>query len=250
MQAILLANGTGRAGARSAVAWLRAVAAVREHEGCDMIGWVYRGIAALGRPAARIAGLLVLLTAAPLPSLAQDEGYRLRAGDILRIEVVEDAGLSRQALIAPDGRVTLPLAGSVQASGRTIEAVQADLIARLTPSFAAPPTVFVSIDRLADRPAGGGGGGGGARAGIDIFVLGEAGKTGLVPMKPGSTLLQGLAQIGGFTKFAAKRRIQLRRGERTWTVDYAAIENGTSNAGDIVLQDDDVIVVPQRKLFE
>jgi polysaccharide export outer membrane protein len=224
-----------------------------------MTVWAYRAAtgpgAAAGRPAAPAAGLLLglvlglfglVLTA--MPSLAQDDGYRLRPGDILRIEVVEDSALSRQALIAPDGRVTLPLAGSVQASGRTIEAVQSDLIARLTPSFAAPPTVFVSIDRLSERPAGGGGGGG--KAGIDVFVLGEAGKTGLVPMKPGSTLLQGLAQIGGFTKFAARKRVQLRRGEETWTVNYLDIENGTSNAGAIVLQSGDVIVVPQRKLFE
>lgn len=221
-----------------------------------MTGWVYRAAtglgpvlrAATGRTAVLVLGLFGLVLTA-LPSQAQDDGYRLRPGDILRIEVVEDSGLSRQALIAPDGRVTLPLAGSVQASGRTIEAVQSDLIARLTPSFAAPPTVFVSIDRLSERPAGGGGGGGG-KAGIDIFVLGEAGKTGLVPMKPGSTLLQGLAQIGGFTKFAARKRVQLRRGEQTWTINYMDIENGTSNAGAIVLQSGDVIVVPQRKLFE
>lgn len=208
--------------------------------------WVFRAAAALGRAAALVLGLAFL---AVTPSLAED-GYKLRPGDILRIEVVEDAGLSRPALIAPDGRVTLPLAGSVQAAGRTIEAVQSDLISRLTPSFAAPPTVFVSIDRLADRT--GGGGGGGTRGGptIDIYVLGEAGKTGRVDIKPGTTVLQGLAQIGGFTKFAAKKRVQVRRGSQVYNINYVAIENGTSNAGDMVLAAGDVIIVPQRKLFE
>ena len=68
--------------------------------------------------------------------------------------MVEDAGLNRSALIAPDGRITLPLAGSVTAAGRTVEAVQADLVQRLTGSFATAPTVFVSIDQLAqDLPA-------------------------------------------------------------------------------------------------
>jgi polysaccharide export outer membrane protein len=212
-----------------------------------MIGWVYRATAALGRVAVPVLGLLGLVLLAA-PSQAQD-GYKLRPGDILRIEVVEDAGLSRAALIAPDGRVTLPLAGSVQASGRTIEAVQSDLIARLTPSFAAPPTVFVSIDRLADRPTGGTSVPGPGPT-IDVYVLGEAGKTGRVEMKPGTTMLQALAQIGGFTKFAAKKRVQLRRGAQTYNVDYVAIETGASNAGAMVLQSGDVIIVPQRKLFE
>jgi polysaccharide export outer membrane protein len=212
-----------------------------------MIGWVYRATAALGRVAVPVLGLLGLVLLAA-PSQAQD-GYKLRPGDVLRIEVVEDAGLSRAALIAPDGRVTLPLAGSVQASGRTIEAVQSDLIARLTPSFAAPPTVFVSIDRLADRPTGGTSVPGPGPT-IDVYVLGEAGKTGRVEMKPGTTMLQALAQIGGFTKFAAKKRVQLRRGAQTYNVDYVAIETGASNAGAMVLQSGDVIIVPQRKLFE
>jgi polysaccharide biosynthesis/export protein len=212
-----------------------------------MIGWVYRATAALRRAAVPVLGLLGLVLLAA-PSQAQD-GYKLRPGDVLRIEVVEDAGLSRAALIAPDGRVTLPLAGSVQASGRTIEAVQSDLIARLTPSFAAPPTVFVSIDRLADRPTGGTSVAGPGPT-IDVYVLGEAGKTGRVEMKPGTTVLQALAQIGGFTKFAAKKRVQLRRGAQTYNVDYVAIETGASNAGAMVLQSGDVIVVPQRKLFE
>lgn len=210
-----------------------------------MTGWVYRAAAAMGRAAALVLGLILLA----VPSQAQD-GYKLRPGDILRIEVVEDAGLSRPALIAPDGRVTLPLAGSVQAAGRTIEAVQSDLIARLTPSFAAPPTVFVSIDRLADRPTGGGTGGTRGGPTIDVYVLGEAGKTGRVEMKPGTTVLQALAQIGGFSKFAAKKRVQLRRGTEVYNVNYVAIENGTSNAGDMVLQDGDVVIVPQRRLFE
>jgi polysaccharide export outer membrane protein len=232
------------------VTWQRALALCRDgkarkQERCEMTGWVYRAAAALGRTAALVLGLALLAA----PAQAQDDGYRLRPGDVLRIEVVEDAGLSRQALIAPDGRVTLPLAGSVQASGRTIEAVQADLIARLTPSFAAPPTVFVSIDRLSDRSTGGGGTRG-AGPTIDVYVLGEAGKTGRVEIRPGTTVLQGLAQIGGFTKFAARKRVQVRRGTQVFTIDYVAIENGASNAGDMVLAAGDVIIVPQRKLFE
>ncbi len=193
---------------------------------------------------------LVPLLASVLASAATaqtETGYKLRPGDVLRIEVVEDAGLNRAALIAPDGRITLPLAGSVQAQGRTVEAVQADLVQRLSASFAAPPTVSVSLDRLAERVAGTGPAGGPT---IDVFVVGEAAKPGLIAVKPGTTVLQAFAMMGGFTKFAATKRVQLRRGSETFALDYKAIEAGTSPAGSTVLAPGDVIVVPERRLFE
>lgn len=209
------------------------------------------------RPAApRLAGfpaiLLTLalavmtLVAAVPPATAQD-GYRLRAGDVLRIEVVEDAGLNRSVLIAPDGRITLPLAGAIVAGGRTVEAVQADLVARLTSSFAAPPTVFVSLERLVEprepRPPT-------PPRTIEVFVMGESANPGRIDVLENTTLLQAFAQMGGFTEFAATKRIQLRRGSQTFVIDYTAIERGTSTAGATVLQKGDVILVPQRRLFE
>lgn len=191
---------------------------------------------------------LALVPILALAAAAQtDAGYQLRAGDVLRIEVVEDAGLNRAALIAPDGRVTLPLAGSVQASGRTVEAVQAELVERLSASFAAPPTVFVSIERLAERVAATGPATGPT---IDIFVVGEVAKPGLITVKPGTTVLQAFAMMGGFTRFAATKRVQLRRGAETFALDYKAIEAGSSPAGSTVLAEGDVIVVPERRLFE
>jgi polysaccharide export outer membrane protein len=191
----------------------------------------------------------VLATAAALPATAQD-GYELRRGDVLRIEVVEDAGLNRTALIAPDGRITIPLAGSVQASGRTVEAVQADLVRQLADDFAAPPTVFVSIERLAEvRPATGGGAAAAAPT-ISVFVMGEAARPGKLDVEPGTTVLQAFALMGGFTKFAADRRVQLRRGDEIYLLDYDAIEAGTSRIGSTVLAEGDVIVIPQRRLFE
>lgn len=206
-----------------------------------------------GLPHARRAPLLAALLAlllVPLlavSALAQAEGgYRLRPGDVLSIEVVEDAGLNRSALIAPDGRITLPLAGSVTAAGRTVEAVQADLVQRLTGSFATAPTVFVSIDQLAqDLPATAA-----DEVTIDIYVVGEVAGAGRLDVKPGTTVLQAFAQMGGFTPFAATKRLQLRRGAKIWHLNYKAIEAGTSRAGDTMLQAGDVIVVPQRRLFE
>ena len=180
--------------------------------------------------------------------LAQD-GYRIRPGDTLRIEILEDPGLNRSALVSPDGRIAFPLAGGVVAAGHTLEQVQTDLAARIAPNFAATPNVFISVERVADRPAGNGG----ARAAvatIDVFVMGEAAKPGKLELKRGTNVLQAFAQMGGFTKFAATKRVQLRRGTKTYGMNYKAIEDGTSTAGATVLQDGDVIVVPQRRLFE
>lgn len=191
---------------------------------------------------------LAFATAFAGGAMAQD-GYALRAGDTLRVEVLEDPSLNRSVLIAPDGRISMPLAGGVAASGRTIEAVQADIAAKLGPNFASTPTVYVALERQREaRPATTGGVA--AAAGVEIFVMGEAAKPGRLEVKPGTTVLQLFAQMGGFTKFAATKRIQLRRGGEIWTLNYKAIEAGTSDAGATVLADGDVIVVPQRKLFE
>ena len=198
------------------------------------------------RPALRALALLLALVPAA-GARAQDEGYRLRPGDVLRIEVIEDAGLNRAVLVAPDGRISLPLAGSVQAGGRTVDAVQADLPGGLAGSCAAPPTVTVSIERLAERAAATAAA---AAATIAVYVMGEANRPGKLELTPGTTVLQAFAQMGGFTRFAATRRIQLRRGDRIYALDYRAIEAGQSDAGGTVLAAGDVIVVPGRRLFE
>ena len=183
-----------------------------------------------------------------LPAAAQST-YRVRPGDVLRIEVIEDAGLNRATLVAPDGRISLPLAGVVAVGGRTLEEIQAALTRELTPNFAGPPNVTVTIDRLAERP--------GPRAvvPISVHVIGEVGQAGRLSVPPGTTILQAFAAMGGFSRFAAVRRIQLRRadgngGETIYGIDYDAILRGTSNAGLTVLADGDVIIVPQRRLFE
>ena len=194
----------------------------------------------------RLAAALLLLPILAVASWAQD--YRVRAGDVLQIEVLEDATLNRTAIVLPDGQISLPLAGSVQAAGRSLAQVQADLATRLAPNFATPPTVYVTLNSLAERaPAA-------APRLTDIYVLGAATTPGKVEVKPGATLLQALAVAGGVTPFAAKKRIQLRRVdksgvEKVYKCDLDAIERGAAG-GSTRLMSGDVIVIPQRKLFE
>lgn len=204
-----------------------------------------------------IALVLLIATtfaAAFVSAASAQEAYRVRAGDTLRIEVIEDATLNRSVLVPPDGRITLPLAGSVIAAGRPIEAIQADLANALASNFAAPPSVFVSVERLVE-PRIAGPSAPVVAPTIDVYVLGEVGNPGMFEVAPGTTLLQIFAQMGGFTGFAATQRVQLRRTDATGTetvhtLNYDAIEQGLSPNGTVTLLDGDVIVVPQRRLFE
>ena len=197
----------------------------------------------------RLVAALVVLPILAGISWAQD--YRVRTGDVLQIEVLEDATLNRSAIVLPDGQISLPLVGSVRAAGRSLAEVQADLAARLAPNFATAPTVFVTLSALAERaPATAS-----APRTMDIYVLGAANSPGKVDVKPGATLLQALAQAGGLSPFAAKKRIQLRRvdksgNESVYKFDLDAIERGASGGGATRLMGGDVIVIPQRKLFE
>ncbi len=192
---------------------------------------------------------LVLLGALLFGGVAQAQGsYLIKPGDILRVEVLEDSSMNRNALVLPDGTISLPQAGVISAAGKTVGTLQAEITSLLTPSFAAEPSVFIGVDNIAvrERTAATST----AVRTISVYFMGEAAKPGKLEVKAGSTLLQVLAEAGGFTKFAAVKRIQIRRGSAIYTVNYQAIEAGTDPAAQMVMKNGDVIVAPQRRLFE
>lgn len=198
---------------------------------------------------ALILGLMATLS----PAAAQD--YKVHAGDILKLEVLEDPSLDRTLLVTPDGRVALPQVGTLQVAGQSVDAIGQAIAAKIAPNFATPPTVSVSVQQLAARVASGSASSASAAV-IDLFVIGEANKPGKLGLAPRTTVLQAFAEMGGFTKFAATKRIQLRRTDaktgasQIFNLNYDAILAGTTTNGNVTLQDGDVIVVPQRMLFE
>lgn len=200
-----------------------------------------------------IVGLAVALCLAT--SVQAQSGYGIQPGDVIQVDVLEDASLNRNALVLPDGSINFPLVGTIQAGGRTAEAVQAAIASSLASNFAAPPTVFVSVRSLGVRPEAVGGGPAIA-PGISVYIVGEAASPGKKSVTPGTTLLQFLAEAGGVTKFAATKRIQLRRTdpksgvENVYTFNYRAVQAGAASRQTIVLAPGDVIVVPERRLFE
>ena len=199
-----------------------------------------------------VAVVLATITA---PSATAQDGYKIRPGDTLRIEVLEDNALNRSALVLPDGTISFPLAGTLQASGRTVTQLQGALASGLASNFAAAPNVFVSVDTVAERkpgrvrrPA--------AAPVIAAYVMGEIANPGKLEVSPGTTILQLLAQAGGLTKFAAHKRIELRRSDpKTGTVtkylfSYTGHSKEPRIPGSTVLKAGDVVVVPERRLFE
>lgn len=198
-----------------------------------------------------LGALLATLASTGLTTGAfAQSSYQIQSGDSLQIEVIEDPGLNRSVLVLPDGSINFPLVGTIPAAGRSIDAVKADLASALAGNFAAPPNVFVGVSTLAPPRV--------ATAGvartISVYAMGEVATPGKAEVAPGTTILQLLAQAGGFTRFAAQKRVQLRRtakggAEQIYHFNYDGI--GTSGiAGSTRLQAGDVIVVPQRKLFE
>jgi polysaccharide export outer membrane protein len=181
-------------------------------------------------------------------------GYRINPGDVLAIEVLEDPSLNREVLVLPDGSFSFPFAGTLRAGGLTIEQVDAAVTQAIAPNFAAEPNVFVTVRQV--RPAAPAGGLAASPRTIDIYFLGEVNSPGPTAIPHGTTFLQALSFSGGFTPFAAQRRVQLRRtdphtGEQHVSeIDYRAIADGARLSRDVELIEGDVILVPERRLFE
>ena len=151
--------------------------------------------------------LVALFVMAGLAGTATAQSsYSIQPGDTLQIEVLEDPELGRNVLVLPDGSISFPLAGSVRAGGRTVDGVARTISSRLASDFAVEPTVLVSVASLAPEREQQDN----AEL-MDIYIIGEANQPGLREVETGTTLLQFLAEAGGLSRFAAEKRIQLRR---------------------------------------
>ena len=193
----------------------------------------------------RPIALALMLASLVSPALAQGSNYRIQPGDSLTVTVLEDDTLNRQVLVLPDGRISVPLAGTIQAAGQTVDSVEKVIADRLASNFAVRPSVFVSVVAVDENASD-----------YRVYVLGQVTNPGEIQVKPGTTLLQAIAVAGGLDRFAAGKRIQLRRTdpatgqERLFLFNFNAVENGGAVQSMITLRDGDVIIVPERHLFE
>lgn len=186
--------------------------------------------------------------AGPVPGSSEGiEGpFRLSPGTVVEVQVLEDPSLNRQVLVQPDGLIAFPLAGYLQADGKTPQELADDIRAALTDDFLDPPTVTVSL--IAGSTPG--------VTGFQTFyVIGQVGAPGRHQTEEPVHILQALAIAGGPGAFAAKRRIQIRKRAQDGTemlrlFDMEAVEDGQLVSELLVIGDGDVIFVPERGLFE
>lgn len=195
--------------------------------------------------ARQIVLVIIILVnwAAQGPAVAQ---YALQPGDTLQLSVWQEPRLDRQIVIAPDGTIALPLAGRIRAGGRTAAQVEQEIAASLAPQYTDELDVTVQVLTRPELEE--------PEIPPTVYVMGEVASPGQFPVEKPTTVLQALALGGGLSPFAAEKRIQVHRqvgGQvQIHVFDFRAFQNGLNPAGNIVLAPGDVIVVPERGLFE
>jgi polysaccharide biosynthesis/export protein len=183
-------------------------------------------------------------------STAHADSYRIKPGDVLDVSVFQDPKLNRQIVVAPDGQVAFPLAGRFRAGGLTPSAVEAALKAKLQKQFTTELDVTVSYVQSEKRDLKEA-----KDAEWTVYVTGEVNKPGaFVVPKKAPTVLQAIALSGGLAPFASERRIKVHRkvnGEDVvFPFNYKDYARGYGMEGNITLRNGDVVVVPERGLFE
>jgi polysaccharide export outer membrane protein len=143
-------------------------------------------------------------TPAPLPSAEPEAEYRLGPEDVVEVSVYGAEALSRTIPVRPDGRISLPLLGDVEATGRTAGELSRELTERLAP-FVREPHVAVIVREI-NAPR--------------VYVIGEVERPGAYPLRGRLDVIQALALAGGFGDFADRDGIVLIRGGKRMIVDY------------------------------
>lgn len=156
--------------------------------------------------------------------------YRLAPGDKLRIEVYKDQQLSQSVQVRPDGKITLPLVGDVDAAGQAPVALR-DTITTALKEYVNDPTVTVILVEAAASMA---------------YVVGEVNHPGSVRLQSGPVnVLQALALAGGLKDFADSKKIRILRptesGVQTIPFNY---KDAIRGAPPFFLKPGDTVVVP------
>ena len=171
----------------------------------------------------------------------------IKEGDNLVITVVQDSKLDRTVVVDPSGQIAFPLAGHFRVSGLMPQAVESILREKLKNNYK-DESLDVTVSLLAVKEAPD------EDLKPKVFITGEILRPGSYIVRQKTTLMQAIALAGGLGPFAAKRRIMVRRrspaGEDIFMFDYRAYEAGYDFDRNITLQAGDVIMVPERGLFE
>ncbi len=193
-----------------------------------------------------------------------EKRYLIAVNDRLQVRFPYAPTLDQILRVRPDGRISVPLAGTVRAEGRSPEELEADLIARYS-TVLKRPELTVVVRSFSDRKVVVGNRT--ARAGFEdlhpivivrswapdvIYVGGEVGQPGVQAYRPTLTLMQAIVSAGGekptgemssvviLRKMSEKQAQMIRRDLR------ADLEGGATN--DVYLKPSDIVIVPKTTI--
>jgi polysaccharide export outer membrane protein len=162
----------------------------------------------------------------PLPA-----GYVIGPEDLLTVVFWRDKELSADVVVRPDGKISVPLLNDVQAAGYTPEQL-ADVLVKTATKYIADPTATVIVREIRSRK---------------VYVLGEVGKPGAVPLIGEMNVLQLIATVGGLLEYADKENITIVRmengKERRFKFNYKDVVKGKKTEQNIMLKPGDTVVV-------
>ncbi|WP_394805414.1 XrtA/PEP-CTERM system exopolysaccharide export protein [Kordiimonas aestuarii] len=179
----------------------------------------------------------------PAPFVPPDEGpgpnYVIGPGDGLYIHVWRNPELSTTVTVRPDGRVSIPLAEDLPATGKTPSQLSRDIEEQLN-VYIQQPIVTVMLQSFFGPFS------------QQVRVVGEAASPQALPYRANMTLLDVMIQVGGLTEFAAGDRASLIRFEDGEQKEYrlkieSLIKDGEISANVKILPGD-VLIIPESIL--
>ena len=164
---------------------------------------------------------------------AHDNSFVIGNDDVLAINVWKEPDVSRSIPVRSDGKISLPLVGEVQATGRTPLKLEEEIAARLK-NYIAEPEVTVIVQQINSQK---------------FNILGMVNKPGSYVINNSATVLDAIALAGGFRDFAKQKSIYILRqdadGSQTrLPFNYKEVVKGKNSGQNIKLQPRDTIVVP------
>jgi polysaccharide export outer membrane protein len=166
----------------------------------------------------------------PEPPLMEKTDYVIGAGDKLTIRVWKNAELSVEVPVRPDGKISVPLLDDVQAEGFTALELK-ELLTRDLGEYVSNPDVTVIVQGFGKR----------------IFMLGEVGRQGPIPLVTDLRVTDAISSAGGFAAFADKKNVRVIRrtenGEVEYRFNYEAYMAGKAPGTNLLLVPNDTILV-------
>ena len=163
------------------------------------------------------------------PAVAPSEEYRIGTEDVLHVIVWDNKDLEQTVMVRPDGKISYPLAGEIQAQGLTVPQLTEVLKERLSGSVK-NPNVSVMVKEIRS---------------FRVHFIGRVAKPGVFPIKAGTPLLQALTLAGGTTEGADLPSAYIIRGNEKLPIDLRKLIHDGDLSKNVKLQSEDTIVVPE-----